>query len=226
MQDHKIYIIAGHYGSGKTEFSINLADYLMNQRRCVTLADLDIVNPYFRSREKAKDLMARGIRVISNNYENDNLIDVPAVSGEIQSVFLDHYRDGIVDLGGDAVGATVLRCYREIIRKNKYELWLVINANRYMTQSADAVCEYMDEISCACGLEFTGLINNTHMLYETSLADIQKGDLVTKEVSRRTKLPVRFVCCPSTLWPKITALGVAGELMDIKMNLRPDWLQI
>ena len=226
MQENMVYIIAGHYGSGKTEFSINFARYLLNRGRSVTLADLDIVNPYFRSREKAEELAACGIHVVSNNYENDNLVDAPAISCEVQSLFLDRHKDGVVDLGGDAVGATVLRCYRELIRKNKYELWFVINANRYMTPDADAVCKYMDEIRCACGLDFTGLVNNTHLLHETSVEDVQKGDVFAKEVSNRTKLPVKFTCCPAALRAEIEALGVVGEVMDMKVNLRPDWLQI
>ena len=175
FDDKRIRIIVGHYGSGKSEFSVNYAMQLAKQNKDpnkkVAIADLDVVNPYFRSREK-EDLLAQiGVESFSSPLKNSTL-DLPAVSAEIRKPVIDETYEYVMDVGGDDVGARVLGSIKDIMKKSDYDMFLVINANREYTTNADEVIRYMRSIMGASGLNITGLINNTHLLWDTSTEDI------------------------------------------------------
>lgn len=224
MKDGKVYIIVGHYGSGKTEFSVNLVYKLINEGRKVAISDLDIVNPYFRSREKSEEFKKIGVKLISNNFENDNLVDMPALSAEIQSLFINKERDNIIDVGGDAVGATVLGRFAKDISKIDYGMWIVINANRYQTQTVEQVLEYMSDIEFKSKLKINGLINNTHYLRETSIEDVVKGDKLVREVSKKTGVPIKYVAYLKEIQSELEKIDLLGKRMPIDMYMRPKWL--
>ena len=224
MQETKLLIVVGHYGSGKTEFCVNLVNQMRDQDLNVALADLDIVNPYFRSRECKEAFARRNIKLVSNLMDNDPVLDSPAMSQEIQSFFLDNHRFNVLDVGGDAVGARVLSQYREQIQKTDYEMLLVINANRYQTQTMPQVISYQRDIETASGLRINGFINNTHMLKDTTTEDVMRGDRLCSELSAETGLPVRYTCCLETLSEEVKKLGVAGTCFPIKMNMREVWM--
>ena len=134
-----IHIFVGHYGSGKTECAVNYAIRQKEAGKEVAMADLDIVNPYFRTRQQAEMLGARGIHVVSSNFNNDWKVDIPGISSEVQSFFVDNGRDNVVDVGGNAVGARVLARFLDQITEREYHLWLVVNANRYESQTVSEI---------------------------------------------------------------------------------------
>jgi hypothetical protein len=224
MKDGKVYIIVGHYGSGKTEFSVNFVYKLINQGRKVAISDLDIVNPYFRSRERSEEFKKAGVKLISNNFENDNLIDMPALSAEVQSLFVNKERDNIIDVGGDAVGATVLGRFAKDILKIDYEMWIVVNANRYQTQTVEQVLEYMRGIEFNSKLKINGLINNTHYLRETSIEDVIRGDKLVREISKNTGVPVKYVAYLKEIHREVEKLNLLGKSFPIDLYMRPNWL--
>lgn len=222
-----IHIIVGHYGSGKSEFCMNFAMKLRQEGVDVAVADLDIVNPYFRTRQQAQVLGAKGVHVVSSNFDNDWTIDLPALNSELQSFFLDNGRENLIDVGGNAVGARVLARFHDQIREGSYEMWLVVNANRYESQTADQVIEFAEGIARESRLTITGVINNTHMLDETTMEDIFRGDKVVREVCERLKVPCVYCSCPASLYEECKARDgeLLGEVIVIDMYLRPDYLR-
>ena len=221
-----IHIIVGHYGSGKTEFAVNYAIRRRESGREVAIADLDIVNPYFRTRQQADMLEEMGIRVVSSNLGNDWRLDIPALNSELQSFFIEGERENVIDVGGNAVGARVLARFRNQITASRYDMWLVINANRYETQTPEQVIDFAQGITGACGLRLTAVINNTHMLRETEMADILRGSKVTKEVCSKLEIPCIYTVCPEHLLSACRERKdeIPGELFPIRMYMRPSYL--
>ncbi|WP_369281823.1 ATP-binding protein [Oscillibacter sp. GMB15532] len=221
-----VHIIVGHYGSGKTEFAVNYAINLKRNGADVALADLDIVNPYFRTRQQADMLGARGINVVSSNLGNDWKIDIPALSGALQSFFIESGRENVIDVGGNAVGARVLARFRDEIIEGHYDMWMVVNANRFESQTAEQAISFAESIMQTSGLHITGAINNTHMLRETTIEDILHGSKVTEEVCRRMNIPCIYTVCPQFLLEacKQKKGQIVGELFPIEMFMRPQYL--
>ena len=164
MNNHRIQIITGHYGSGKTEFAVNLALKFAADGDRTALADLDIVNPYFRSAERRELLENNGIRVIATSFSG--VMDVPAVSPEVMAIFDDPSYRGVIDLGGDPEGARMLGRYEPQLAREGYDLLCVVNANRPETNAPEKVLSYMEYIEMACRQKITGLVNNTHLCRE------------------------------------------------------------
>jgi len=224
MQKTRLLIVGGHYGSGKTEFCVNLVHKLRESGLEVAIADLDIVNPYFRSRECGSAFSAMGAKLVSNNFNNDPVLDSPAMSAEIQSFFLNNHRFNICDVGGDAVGARVLARYSEQILKTEYDFYIAINANRYNTQNAEDTIRYIKEIETASGLRANGLINNTHFLRDTTVDDIKRGDALCLEISRMLGVPVKYTCFLKSLEEALTNYKAAGEKFPIDLKMRERWM--
>lgn len=222
----KIHIFVGHYGSGKTECAINYAVEQKKLGQDVAMADLDIVNPYFRTRQQADMLGAKGIHVVSSNFANDWRVDIPGLNSELQSFFVDNGRDNVIDVGGNAVGARVLARFRDQIEPGSYEMWLVVNANRYESQTADQVIDFADSIQDSCKLNITGIINNTHMLTETTMEDILRGNEVVREVCSRLQVPCVFCSCSPELLSECLQRQeeLLGKVTPVKMYVRPDYL--
>lgn len=133
LNDKRIRIVTGHYGSGKTEFVVNYAIELAKQGKNVAIADLDVVNVYFRSREKAEMLEALGIKVISGALGHNANLDLPAISAGVLGPLQDDSYDLILDIGGDSVGARVLARYKNMLVDGSYDLFCVFNGNREQT---------------------------------------------------------------------------------------------
>ena len=186
---HRISIITGHYGTGKTEFAVNLALDLAAEGRRVMLADLDIVNPYFRSRERRTVLEAAGIRLISSSQACSDA-DVPSIPPDVFAIFENREVRGVLDIGGDPVGARVLARFQPKIVAEDYELLFVLNANRPEVRTAESAVAYLRSIEAITGLTCGGLVDNTHLCRETTLRDIQKGADLAAAVSRETGIPV------------------------------------
>ena len=221
--DKRIRLFIGHYGSGKSEVSIN---YVTRLRELVdgevALADLDVVNVYFRSREK-KDLMKKlGITPIDSSIETTTL-DVPAVSAEVMRPLHDSNVNYVLDVGGDNVGGRVVGRFAQHFKSNDYDMFFVVNANREKTQTAKEVLGYIDAIEASSKLKVTGLVNNTHLLRETTVEDIFKGQEVVKEVSKIKNIPIKYVCCLESLVDKLPK-DLEGDILPIKLYLREEWM--
>ena len=198
--DHKrLTLFAGHYGSGKTNIALNYALWLRRQGLKVTVADLDIVNPYFRTKDGAEQLKAAGVRLISSDYANSN-VDLPALPGEAYSLVDDKSACGVIDVGGDDRGALALGRYVPGIREeNDYEMLFVLNKARPLTRSIDDALEIFYEIEAACALPFTAIVNNTNLGPLTKAEDVIAGERFAQEFAERVKLPLKMSCASEKL---------------------------
>ena len=222
-KDKRIRIITGHYGSGKSEVAVNYVVQLRKETEDkVALADLDVVNVYFRSRERKEEMKAMGIHPIDSSVDAPSL-DLPAVSAEVTTPMNDKSYQYVIDLGGDKVGARVIARFRGSIPDDEYDLFFVVNANRERTQTAEEVMEYIDEIEAASQLKVTGLINNTHMLKATTVEDVLKGQGVSREVSKARNIPIKYVACLREVANQLPE-GLEGEILPIDLYMRDDWM--
>ncbi|MBQ6885244.1 MAG: hypothetical protein IJN56_05860 [Clostridia bacterium] len=186
----RLTLLCGHYGSGKTNVAVNLAFYLKEQYNNVVVADLDIVNPYFRTKDSIDDFKARGIELICSQYANTN-VDIPALPANMYRLTADKDITAVIDVGGDDRGAYALgRLVPEITAENNFDMLMVINGYRPLTPDAESTIEVMREIETACGLKFTGLVNNSNIGEETTAEDIIKSIGYANEVSQASGLPV------------------------------------
>jgi len=222
LKDNRIRIICGHYGSGKTEFAVNYSLALKESQDKVAIADMDVVNPYFRSREKAEILRKQGIKVIYSSIEGTSL-DIPAVSGEVGTLIVGNEWNLVLDVGGDNVGARALARHSKDIRPDDYDMFFVINAYRPETQNAADVISHLQAIEETTGIKVTGLINNTHMMRNTTLEDVLFGQKISEEVSKKLNLPIKYISCI-----KEVAKQLPQELKDIcittSLIMRENWM--
>ncbi|MDR0406233.1 MAG: hypothetical protein LBH54_05460 [Clostridiales bacterium] len=196
-----IYIITGHYGSGKTEIALHLALSLKQP----TVIDLDIVNPYFRTEDAREVLAKAGVRLISPQFANTN-VDIPAVPAEVLAA-LQGGGDVVIDVGGDDDGAVVLGRYNAYLREVPYEMYFVINKRRPLTACAEDVIRMIQNVEAASRLSVTKLMNNTHIKTETTAADVLDGQTLVEEVSHKTGIPLGAIA------------GTRGVVAGIKTNL-------
>lgn len=217
---HRLTIVTGHYGTGKTEFSVNLALGLAQSGGPVMLADLDIVNPYFRSRERRELLEQAGIRLISSSQACTDA-DVPALPADLFAVFENRAARGVLDLGGDPVGARVLARFQPKIVQEDYQLLYVVNANRPEVRTADSAIAYLRAIESANGLSCSGLVNNTHLCGETTAEEIRKGARLTAEIAQRTGLPILCHVAEERLAAQL--VDVTEPVFPITIKMKKPW---
>lgn len=222
IEDKRIRIISGHYGSGKTEFAINYAIKLAEMMKKVALVDLDVVNLYFRSREKEEFLKEKGIKVIGSSIRATSL-DLPSISGQTSVAFQDKSLEVIIDLGGNPEGARALGRYNQYLKEGSYNMFFVLNANRPETRKLDDVMEFMVKIQEVVRCKFTGIVNNTHMLKSTSLDDILRGYDLAKEVSDLTGIPIRYNAGLEGVLNNIQS-KLEGEIFPIDLYMREEWM--
>ena len=217
IESSRVKVILGHFGTGKTEVAVNLAMLLGSMKIPYILADLDVVDPYFRSRERKAIIEASGGILITSSQECMDA-DVPSMPAEVASVFDSRDRYAVMDIGGDPSGARVLAQYKSRIEREGSEIICVLNANRPLTKTADAAVSYIRGIEAASGLTVTGLINNTHLTTETSAEDIERGAVMAREVSEITGIPLLGHSVDARL--AVSAEKIArGEEFVIPMNI-------
>ena len=210
MNFKRLVLFAGHYGSGKTNIAVNVAMDLKKEGKDVVIADLDIVNPYYRTKDSEAELEAAGIPLISSEYANSN-VDVPALPQALYSLVDQKDRYGVMDIGGDDRGALALGRYAPaILEENNYEMLLVINFYRPLTRDIAGMIEVMREIELAGGIPFTGIVNNSNLGRETTPQDVIATDAFARQMAEATGLPLRM----TTVWETI-ADEVAETLPDV-----------
>ncbi len=211
LLNKRINIITGHYGSGKTNLAVNLALNAAKNGNKLCLADLDIVNPYFRAADMTGILENAGVKVIAPIYAGSNL-DIPAIPPAMYSLFEDRSRRVIIDVGGDDAGAAALGRFTNMtLAENDYDHFYVINARRILTRQPEESVEIMREIELMCRLPVTAIVNNTNLAKETDAGIIRESLSFASEVARLSSLPIAFTSVKSSL---------ADELSDIQ-NLFP-----
>lgn len=221
--DKRVRIICGHYGSGKTEFAVNYAMRLAESGVSPLLADIDVINPYFRSRERAEILEEQGIRLIAGSI-NASAIDVPAISAGVNAVFDDRGSDAVVDLGGDQAGVSVLKSFSDHFSDTEdYDLLFIINANRPSTERIEQVVDYVKLFEKTCGIRVSGLINNTHMLKSTTIKDLIKGYELSMKVSENTGIPLLYNAGLRQL-EKSLSDEIRALFFPIDLFMRDDWM--
>ncbi len=218
----RIIIVLGHYGSGKTEFSVNLAIKLANSDKKVALVDLDIANVYFRSRERKQLLEEKGIEVHSNAFQFDIAADLPALSPAIRKPLEDITYTTVIDVGGDDSGARILNQFTKYFDNDETQILCVINANRPETSTVEGALDHINKIQNEIGLKVSGLVNNTHLLRETKVADIIKGRDLCNKISEVLNVPLVYNCCVENLCEE--ASQTLNDLFPIKLYMRPSWM--
>jgi len=217
--DKRITLFAGHYGSGKTNIAVNYVKELRARRDMVLLADLDIVNPYYRAKDSAKELEQADIRVISSFFANSN-VDLPALPQEIYAITDDRRWACVLDVGGDDRGALALgRLVPAILEEGDYDMLLVVNRFRPLTRDAQSVLEVVEEIQAACRLPFTGIVNNSNLGAETTAEDVLGSMDYAREIASLCSLPVVMTSVEERLLPALE--GRVPDLFPMKLQKRP-----
>lgn len=206
----RVTIFAGHYGSGKTNIALNYARALARAGLRTCIADLDIVNPYFRTKDSAAALAAEGIGLVVSPFANSN-VDFPALPKEIYALVADRSTHVVMDVGGDDRGALALgRWTGDILAEGDYDMLAVVNASRPLTRTpADAVAT-LREIEAAAGIPFTGVVNNTNLGQQTRPEDVAASVPYAQTVADTLGVQLRFTCCDRRI-----AAALEGKVPDL-----------
>ena len=233
MEHKRLTLFAGHYGSGKTNIAVNYAMLLAAEGKQTYIADLDIVNPYFRTKDSAKDLEAAGVHLISSQFANSN-VDLPALPAESYRLVTDKNIYGIMDIGGDDRGAYALGRYVPAMKEEgNYRMVFVANCYRPLTRTPEEAMEVMAEIEAACGLRFTDLINNSNLGTETTPETVLASVPYMEKLSALSGLPIfattaesRVAKALAEVLPDVLSLQLQEKYFDLpsqKPAARPLW---
>ncbi len=210
MLEKRITIVSGHYGSGKTNIAVNLAVDLKKQHSNVAIADIDIVNPYFRTKDSEELLLQNGIRLICSEYANTN-VDIPALPQEMYALTDDKSLRCILDVGGDERGALALgRIAGKIVDENNYEMLYVVNKFRPLTATVEDALQVMREIENACKIKFTGIVNNSNLGNETIEQNVLDSVQFVNELCKASLLPLKMTAVSENLYK-----GLCGKIDNL-----------
>ncbi len=224
----RILIVTGHYGSGKTELSVSLAMALSRNNETgfprLALCDLDVVNPYFRSRERMDLLESVGVKVYGGIYGKGSAAEIPELSAAVRAPLDDKGCFTIIDAGGNDAGARILKQFsRYFTREERFTL-AVVNASRPDTADVQMTLEQHEAIESALGFEIDGYANNTHMLMETTAATVEKGHRLCSELSAVTGRPLLWDCYPEKLVSAADVEKFSSATLPVGMYMRQTWL--
>ena len=233
MHHKRLTLFAGHYGSGKTNIAVNYALQLAGEGKQVCIADLDIVNPYFRTADSEKELNQAGVCLIRPQFANTN-VDLPALPAEAYRLIMDKQSFGVMDVGGDDRGAYALGRYAPAIsEENNFRMVYVVNFYRPLTSCAKDALEIMREIETACSLRFTDIINNSNLGSETTSETFISSMAIAEELSVLSGLPVFANCVEESLASilsqkidKVMPIKLQEKYFDLpeqKPGIRPLW---
>ncbi len=219
----KVTLFLGNYGSGKTEVAVNYALQLAANAPAgtVALADLDLVNPYFRSREPRDLLEDAGVRVILPDREYHDA-DLPILVPEVRAALTASTAHVILDVGGDDAGARVLGAITDALPTGSYQALMVLNGNRPFTSDVAGIKRVLSDIERAGRITIGGFVSNTHLMEETTVETILDGYRLARDAAEAMGLPLEFVCVPEAMVAAVTA-EVAPWVLPIVRYLAPAW---
>lgn len=217
MEHKRLTLFAGHYGSGKTNIAVNYALLLAKEGKKVCIADLDIVNPYFRTKDSERELSAAGIHLVSPRFANSN-VDLPALPAESYRLVQDRSTFGIMDIGGDDRGAYALGRYAEAIKaEDDYRMAFVINCHRPLTSTVEDTVEVMREIEAAAGIKFTCIVNNSNLGTETTAQTVLESVEFAERLSREVGLEIWMHTVEESLAKELPMLNVMPMALQKKI---------
>lgn len=226
--DRRIMVVIGHYGSGKTEFCVSLAMLLAKNGydpySRLALVDLDIANPYFRSRERRDLLESAGVRMYGSAYQHEITAELPALGADIRAPLEDADCRAIVDVGGNDSGAIVLNQFGKYFSPEDALFLIVVNANRPETRDLAGAMEHLEAIERKTGRRIDGIINNCHLLLETDAACVAKGHRLCEQLAAETGKFIWCDCFPSPIVPFEQIAGRYEYPMPLGMYMRPSWI--
>ncbi|MDT8377575.1 MAG: cobalamin biosynthesis protein CbiA [Desulfotignum sp.] len=217
-----IVIVAGNYGSGKTETAVNLAVASRKTGKSVVVADLDLVNPYFRTREARIPLEAMGIQVVLPDRQY-LYADLPILTPAVADILRQPADVTILDAGGDDVGVTVLASLAAVLKDRPVRMLQVINAFRPFTGDVSGCLKIRQEIETSAKLKITGLVSNANLMDDTSVEHIYQGYELVKQVSTDTGLPMEFITATPEIKSKLDLRRIACPVLTIDRHLLPPW---
>ncbi len=221
MEYKRITLFAGHYGSGKTNIAVNYAIAMRKAGHPVRIADLDIVNPYFRTKDSADRLAEAGIELISSAYANTN-VDIPALPAQMYALTDDKSFYAVMDIGGDDRGALALGRYAPaILSEGEYEMLFVANMYRPLTRTPAEALEVMREVEAAGGIPFTAIVNNSNIGADTKAEDILASVSFAEELSRLSGLPVKMTAVREDLTDALS--GKIEKLFPLTLQKKYAW---
>lgn len=222
MFNKRVVLFMGHYGSGKTFCAVNYALALAEKGLPVSIYDLDIVNPYFRTVDAAKTLNEAGVELVVSPYAETN-VDIPAMNAASYKMVDDKTRYAVLDIGGDERGALALgRFYEKINAENNFECLLVVNPFRPETRDIEGAVAVKNEIETVSRIKFTGIVNNANLGAETTIDDILYGKRFCEKLGERLKIPVKFSAVTKSLCEK--AKGKIDKILPVEPIKYGDWL--
>ncbi|MEA5040735.1 MAG: hypothetical protein VB086_13005 [Clostridiaceae bacterium] len=218
MKVKRVTILTGHYGSGKTSLAVNWAIRLSRTGKPVAIADLDIVNPYFRTTDHRRELEESGVRLVGSPFAGSNL-DIPALPRELYAAVEDHTVYAVLDVGGDDRGAVALGRYvPSILTENNYEMVFVTNFFRPLTKTPEAALTVLREVEAACGLSCTGLVNNSNLGAQTTARDVLDTAERMERLSVLSGLPVLLTAADRRLYKELE--GRLSPLLPLDFSER------
>ena len=217
METKRLTLFAGHYGSGKTNIAVNYAMLLADEGKKVCIADLDIVNPYFRTKDSEDELAKRGITLICSQYANSN-VDLPAIPAESYRLVQDKSCFGVIDIGGDDRGAYALGRFADAIKaEGDYRMAFVLNRYRPLTSTVSDTVEIMREIEAASGIKFNCIVNNSNIGSETTADIVLESIAFAEELSAEVGLPIWFHSAEKSVAEKLSGIPVLSLSLQKKL---------
>ena len=219
LSEKRVVILGGPFGSGKTEVAVNYALLSVNSGRPTTIADLDIVNPYFRASGLRALLEGAGIRVVAPSLRLAQF-DAPALPGEINTLFDDRASFSVLDVGGDPVGTAALAGLASQLAEKEYDFWAVVNQRRPQTREHGQIVERVRELGRAARLSVTGLVSNTHLGEQTTVECIMAGHRVIEQAAAELHLPLVFAAVTDSVADQVE---LDLPLLPIARHLHLPW---
>lgn len=220
-----IVVICGNYGSGKTETAINLAVKRKSDGIQVKIADLDLVNPYFRTREAKVALQALGIEVILPDKRYHSA-DLPILAPSIAGIIKQPAELTILDAGGNDVGVIVLAALENHLKKQTVQMLQVINPFRPATQDVKGCIRIKEQIEYSSKMKITGIIGNANLMDDTTADHIYSGYDLLKQVSDTTMLNIEFITADSRILPQLDPDRFGCPILEINRHLNFPWKRI
>ena len=218
----KFLVVTGHYGCGKTNLVLNMALDFARKGEKVTVVDMDLINPYFRTSDFKGILEEKGIEVITPVFGATNL-DIPSLPASMYSIF-EKKNVVIVDVGGDDAGSMVLGRFKPQFDSVDYEMLYVINRFRSMSTDLDEAVEVLKEIEAVSGLKPTGLVNNSHLMADTNQSVFDEGLEFADRISVKTGLPILFSTIQRELYDKGIIVPMKNtEIYPIDIHVKTVW---